>query len=164
MFPRKTAERPFIDLRQLRDQLGPDNNVYMRRRQIFVVHLPRWSVQLRINTICRADSAEHPHTHPMAFLSFIWRGWYVERTYTPEGKFVDSQPRKRWSLCWRGKKSVHDIVMISPEPVVTLFLSFVDRRWTDLSQWGFVVDGKLIPSKQYTDVNRDHMGVRRKST
>lgn len=145
MLPKKNK---ILDLRQLRDQIGPDDNLYMKRRQYFSLRIGCKIIQLRMNTIFRADADPNPHTHPMAFLSFIVRGSYFERYYAANGLDYDLRFRSRWSLAYRSRKSIHNIIAIDG-PVQTLFLAIMDTRDPEYGKWGFMVRGKFVSKKDY---------------
>lgn len=139
-----------IDLRQRRDQIGHDHDLYMRRRQFFAVRIGARIVQLRLHTIFRRDTDENPHDHPFAFVSWIVRGGYHEQLYDVQGTPIRGCVRRRWSLGWRAKDCVHNITdLIEGKPVTTLVLAVFDTRDDDYGAWGFVENGKWVHKDIY---------------
>lgn len=144
-----------LDLRQLRDQIGPDSDIYMKRRQLFAIRLGRWIIQARINDIHRADRDPNPHTHPMSFLSWIIKGRYLEAEYSYSDTTCVTLVnwREQWSWAWRSKSCAHKIAMLGTPTVRTLFIAFLDADAPDYGQWGFMVRGEFVTKQDYLKAN-----------
>lgn len=99
----------------------------------------RWLPSIRVHHILREDRAEHPHDHPWDARTIILKGWYVEQT-------EDGVRRLRWEGDTRAIRfgEYHHIEKVSPRGTFTLFIT-----WKYIGTWGFLVDGKKVPWKQY---------------
>lgn len=103
----------------------------------------RWGFlpSIRIHHILREDRGAHPHDHPWDARTIILDGWYVER-------------RDRERRVLRGGDTArilhgdfHHIEQVSDGGVLTLFIT-----WKYLGTWGFMVDGRKIPHREYGEL------------
>lgn len=98
-----------------------------------------WLPSIRIHHILREDRADHPHDHPWNARTILLRGWYVEcRPGHP------SRTRKRGNTAAIRFGEYHHIAQVSDGGVFTLFIT-----WRYCGSWGFLVDGKKVPHRQY---------------
>jgi len=105
--------------------------------------LQRFDIAVRIHEILRSDNERHPHSHPWSYLTVILRGSYLEQRYNDEGDLVDYRAHGPGSILWRPAGSLHRLSLFDG-PVTTLFITFKKR-----GGWGFQVDGKIIPHREY---------------
>lgn len=147
MLPRKNTTFSGI----YKDQIGIEPDIYMYRTQVFAVRIFNMIFQLRINKIMREDRDPNPHTHPFPFISFIWKGSYLEQLYDSKGHAVgDLKHRRRFSIGYRSKSCVHNIVkLIEDKPVTTFFFSWLNVNDPQYGVWGFIKDEKFIDSDTY---------------
>lgn len=106
-----------------------------------------WLPSVRIHHICREDRDRHLHDHPWHARTVILRGRYVEtRQISEDGP----GPTHRRFMRQRGDTATlrygefHRIDSVSPGGVWTLFITYRYR-----GTWGFKVDGKKIPWRDY---------------
>lgn len=94
---------------------------------------------IRVHHILRADLERHMHDHPWNARTFILRGWYMElRKASPvRCRVAGTTAHLRYG-------EFHRIVAVPPDGVWTLFIS-----WKHQGTWGFEVDGKKIPWREY---------------
>ena len=110
-----------------------------------------WLPSIRLHNILRADDADHPHNHPWHARSIILTGAYAEERRDHElteliGLDVDEVGVKRAGDTYTlTPADFHNIVYVSREPVWTMFIT-----WKHEQSWGFLVDGVVIPSREYT--------------
>jgi len=101
-----------------------------------------WLPSIRVHHICRADSDRHLHDHPWNARTIILRGVYVEERL--DGKQLLRAPGETAAI---KHGEYHRIVSVSPDGVWTLFIT-----WRYQGTWGFFVDGKKVPWRQYLGV------------
>ena len=98
--------------------------LYLRR--LHLIQTPLFSVML--HWIHRPDPQPHLHDHPVSFLSFVLRGFYVEKP----GKTV-------WFARFMRATDKHRIVWVPPEGCLTLvFAGPVVRSWGFHTERGWV--------------------------
>lgn len=124
---------------------------YMNRHWVFNGYDPgkrvrRWGDLLpaiRVHEILRADRGRHKHDHPWDARTIILSNGYVE-TRLVNGKDVKFL-RKRGDTATLNYGEYHRIdELLDDLPVWTLFIT-----WRYRGTWGFWVDGKKIPHREY---------------
>lgn len=131
---------------------GPDGSVYMRRFWLFnpygkdpegEILPPRWSwlPSIRVHHIMRPDSDRHLHDHPWNARTIVLDGWYDEER---PGRFCHRRREGYTGRLLFGQ--YHRIDKISAGGVWTLFFT-----WRKRGTWGFLVDGKKVPWREYLD-------------
>ena len=126
---------------------------------------PRWSwlPSVRVHHICVPDDDGHLHDHPWNARTILLRGWYCEErplqpgdralraaeSYVLHGKAPAFEARSmfRRKLGYTGRVlfgQYHRISEVSPGGVYTLWFT-----WRYRGTWGFLVDGKKIPWRDY---------------
>lgn len=101
---------------------------------------------IRIHHILRADEARDLHDHPWDARTIILNGWYRETRLVdgpPGGEEVEYL-RKRGDTAALNYGEYHTISEVSPGGVWTLFMT-----WDYIGTWGFLVNGKKVPWRQY---------------
>jgi len=101
-----------------------------------------WLPSVRIHYIMREDRDRHFHDHPWDARTIILHGWYVEY------RGVDSVLRVRGDTATLKFGEYHRIATVPEEGVWTLFIT-----WKYRGTWGFVVDGKKVPWRQYVGLS-----------
>lgn len=101
--------------------------------------LMRCLPSIRVQHIMRADNERHRHDHPWNARTFILRGWYME-----DRKGAPLRCCLEGTTARLGYGEYHRIVEVSPGGVWTLFIT-----WKHQGTWGFEVDGKKIPWREY---------------
>lgn len=103
---------------------------------------PRWPwlPSIRVHHITRADKEPHLHNHPWDARSIILRGWYMEER---EGRHGLDMHMSGETVRLR-PGDFHRITSVSTGGVVTLFIT-----WRKQQSWGFKVDGKTVPWRDY---------------
>ncbi len=110
---------------------------------------------IRIHRILRADLDQHLHDHPWRTArTIILKGWYNEHRLIKNAPDWLIEPvkgfhRKKGNTAKIDFGEFHQIVAVSPD-VTTLFIT-----WEFKGMWGFLVNGKKIPYKQYLAGERD---------
>lgn len=99
--------------------------------------------ECRLHGIMLADGDRELHNHPFHYRTFILRGWYVEQRPDPKGRVFPVAHTEGESATGQG---YHRICTVPKEGVWTLF--FVSRK-NGNRDWGFLVDGKHVPSKEF---------------
>lgn len=97
----------------------------------------------RIHHILRRDLDDHPHDHPWAARTVILKGWYVEERLLADGgtcKYL----RHAGDTATLALGEYHRITEVSEGGVWTLFITHQYQ-----GTWGFRVDGKKVPYKEY---------------
>ena len=97
-----------------------------------------WLPSIRVHWIKRADRDRHLHDHPWDARTIILNGWYVEQR---------GQERLYRRIGYTGRLlfgQFHRIAYVPYEGVWTLFFT-----WKKQGTWGFLVDGKKVPYKEY---------------
>lgn len=107
-----------------------------------VLHFRRWALidtarfAIYLHYIAESDQEAHEHTHPRPYYSLILKGGYTEMSRG------DATVVRAGSLTKRLADTPHKITLF--QPTWTLFISWGPRR-----EWGYEVDGKIIPHEQY---------------
>lgn len=109
-----------------------------------------WLPSMRVHHILREDLDRHPHDHPWPWRTIILRGWYWEHRLKIFDLLLFSVHfRPTGTTAGGSAGTFHRISRVSPGGVWTLFLT-----WGKPQPWGFYVDGKKVPSKEYPSYNR----------
>lgn len=108
-----------------------------------------WLPSIRIHHIKRADLERWPHDHPwIRARSIPLLGWLKEeRTIGFSGEnpsIVIETVRRAGDTYTLNNGEFHRIIEVSPGGVWTLFIT-----WKQTSNWGFLVNGKKIPWREY---------------
>jgi hypothetical protein len=119
---------------------------YMRRFWIFNPYPAsnqkfwwgRWLPSIRLHHILLPDADRHLHDHPWAFRTIVLDGYYVEE------KADGFYRRTAGETAGMKPEEFHRIRNISYYGAWTLFFT-----WKYQEPWGFQVDGKKIPSREY---------------
>lgn len=147
------SREPVADYLIRRSQRTPYTPIgeYMDRWWLFNPYIPDqpkkgWFKNLlpsiRVHHIKLPDDARHLHDHPWDARTIILRGYYVECKLTKLGTC--------YSYRFRGDTGAiklndfHAINEVSLGGVYTLFFT-----WKYMGTWGFLVDDKKIPYKEY---------------
>lgn len=130
-----------------------------------------WLPSVRVHHILRADDDGHMHDHPWNARTVVLRGWYREER--PSEVCSDAQIMqasgfaytsedigRRGAGFWIGARAIfdrwpgytgrvlfnsyHRISEVSPGGVFTLWFT-----WKYRGTWGFLVDGKKVPYREY---------------
>lgn len=99
---------------------------------------------IRIHHILRADVADHLHDHPWNARTIILKGWYEEVKETGSKFFYQQHRREAGDTAPINFGEYHHIKEVSPGGVWTLFFT-----WEYKGMWGFLVDGKKMPWREY---------------
>lgn len=109
-----------------------------------------WLPSVRVHHILRKDNDYVPHDHPWDARTIILKGYYGEhrkQQNQPEGA-----PECKYFFRDRGDTATlkfneyHTVAEVSPGGVWTLFLT-----WKYQGGWGFWVDGKKVPYREYLE-------------
>lgn len=124
-----------------------------------------WLPSIRIHRIIREDQARHPHDHPWNARTFILRNWYIEHRLEPvrPGSAADFEMMRDHrpissTVCVKHHRvagdttsikfgEYHHIAEVSEGGAWTLFVT-----WKKLGTWGFLVDGKKVPWREYLGI------------
>ena len=117
----------------------------------------KWLPSIRIHHILRADLARDLHDHPWDARTIILKGDYVERrrvagkgSYTLldgiEYPVTEEYLRLPGDTATIKFGEYHSIDYVSDGGVYTMFITW-DYRGT----WGFLVNGKKVPWREYTN-------------
>ncbi len=98
-----------------------------------------WLPSIRIHHILRKDSERVLHDHPWNARTIILRGWYLE-----EKEGGEYYTRRRGDTATLRYGEFHSIRAVSLGGVVTMFIT-----WKYKGAWGFKVNGKKIPWREY---------------
>lgn len=149
------SRKPVAEYLIKRSQRTPYFNIegYMNRWWLFNSYDPgtyrqekyTWLPSIRVHHILRADTARHLHDHPWNARTIILKGWYVERRLMPNGAIVEAK-RSAGDTARVLYGQYHSIDKVSDGGVFTLFFT-----WKYCGPWGFLVDGKKVPWKEYED-------------
>lgn len=112
-----------------------------------------WLPSVRVHHILRADTARDLHDHPWNARTIILKGWYIERRrigmydmlMAPITKEYERKPGDTATINYG---QYHSIDKVSKGGVYTLFFT-----WKYMGSWGFLVNGKKIPWRQYEEEN-----------
>lgn len=129
----------------------------------------RWLPSIRLHHIMRPDSDRHLHDHPWNARTIVLRGWYrEERPIADEAECIADtlaslslQPHQVGNAYARESFNrqpgytgrllfgqYHRISQVSIDGVWTLFFT-----WGKQGTWGFNVDGKKVPYREYLGIN-----------
>lgn len=97
----------------------------------------------RIHHILRKDLDCFPHDHPWDAQTIILRGWYRELRLLPDGSEQEFL-RVAGDTASLNFGEFHRIIEVSKGGVWTLFITHQYQ-----GTWGFLVDGKKVPYRQY---------------
>lgn len=97
---------------------------------------------MRVHHIMRPDDDRHLHDHPWNARTFILEGHYVEER---EGGKIAVRLSGTTARIRHGE--YHRITQVSRNGVWTLFVT-----WKYRGTWGFKVDGRKVPWKDYLGV------------
>ena len=114
---------------------------YMRRG---IIKTP-WRT-FRVHRILREDRDPTHHDHPMDFVSFIWKGGYVEERWV--GGRLCVYPRTTHSLVRFKAEDAHRITFVLPG-TVTLVLAKPKHK-----EWGFITPEGWIHHRDYDSPGR----------
>lgn len=144
-------------------------DIYMERYWLFNPYPPKsdgakrrwgnWLPSVRLHRILRADQDRHLHDHPWNARTFILRGWYRElrqvKVKTSAGMYTTTVRRLREPGHTGALRfgEYHRITQVSPGGVWTLFIT-----WRHRGTWGFLVDGKKVPWREYLAANEKAEG------
>jgi hypothetical protein len=119
--------------------------------------LPSWVPSIRVHHILREDLGRHFHDHPWDARTIILKGWYTERrledmiTYRGRGDrggYLEGLEREymrsKGHTATINYGEYHTIDEVSEGGVFTLFFT-----WKYCGGWGFLVDGKKVPWREY---------------
>lgn len=103
----------------------------------------KFPMSIRLHCICTPDGDRAQHDHPWNARTVIMRGSYLEQRGSAY-RLISAGQTSRLTF----GKDYHRIREIFPEPqdkgVWTLFITFKFQ-----GTWGYLVDGKKIPFKDY---------------
>jgi hypothetical protein len=115
-----------------------------------------WLPSVRIHHILREDDARDMHDHPWNARTIILKGWYEEERlvtgysngYGYNSRFakVNRYFRKPGDTAKLLFGEYHNIKAVSKDGVWTLFFT-----WDYMGTWGFLVNGKKVPWREYTN-------------
>jgi hypothetical protein len=122
--------------------IGADGDPYLDRLRL--VDTPWFGVFL--HHIHRPDKDDHPHDHPWSFWRLVLCGGYTELFWPDKANPAKHslRERRRWSCGRVSRKAAHIITDVSG-PLWTLV--FTGRENQD--EWGFWVQGKYVPWREY---------------
>lgn len=120
-----------------------------------------WLPSIRVHHILRADDDGHMHSHPWDARTIVLDGWYREERPAVDGMRISEDVEFRRAVDGlrivrtrsRGYtgpvtyEMVHRISEVSPGGVYTLWFT-----WKYQGTWGFLVDGKIVPWREYLGV------------
>ena len=114
------------------------------------MHKPfEWLPSVRVHHILRKDFDRVPHDHPWDARTIILKGWYREWRYLNGNKYGDQMwmtTRSAGDTATLKFNEYHTVAEVSPGGVWTLFLT-----WKYQGGWGFWVDGKKVPYREYLE-------------
>ncbi len=116
-----------------------------------------WLPSVRVHHILREDYARDMHDHPWDARTIILKGDYDEERYMPPDIYqnmysdnpmghVEYFNRTRGDTATLKFGEYHNITRVSKGGVFTLFFT-----WKYMGTWGFLVNGKKVPHKEYTN-------------
>ena len=132
---------------------GKDGTLYMGRWWLFNPYCKtpglrtwgEWLPSIRLHWICRPDNERELHDHPWNARTIILKGWYEEER--PLEETGELRYRARREVGYTGRLlfgQYHRISEVSGGGVWTLFIT-----WRKRGTWGFLVDGKKVPWREY---------------
>lgn len=124
----------------------------------------KWLPSVRVHRILRPDLDRHLHDHPWNARTIILRGWYSEERLTRacttrellqdcfaqayrDGEELSVLDRTAGYTGRLNFLEWHRISRAPSEGVWTLFFT-----WKKRGTWGFLVDGKKVPHKEYLGI------------
>lgn len=139
---------------------GEDGTTYMERYWLFNPYPTNeaerrwWKSKLpsiRIHRILREDQQPHLHDHPWNVRTFILWGWYREEREADCSTLCKTHFyfRTRGQTASQRYGEYHRITAVAPGGVWTLFVT-----WKKQGTWGFKVDGKKVPWREYLGLNK----------
>jgi hypothetical protein len=115
------------------------------------MHKPfEWLPSVRVHHILRKDFDRVPHDHPWDARTIILKGWYEEQRN--KLNVLPGAPGYVFFLRAVGDTATlkfneyHTVTGVSPGGVWTLFFT-----WKYEGGWGFWVDGKKVPYREYLE-------------
>jgi hypothetical protein len=102
----------------------------------------KWLPSIRLHWIRREDRDRHLHDHPWDARTILLGGWYEEERLELNGRVYYLRKAGQSAKLRYGQ--YHRIICISQGGVWTMFIT-----WKYKGVWGFLVDGKKVPWKQY---------------
>lgn len=118
--------------------IGRYDKPYMVR---FIFFSCKW-FGIYAHVFLRDDDYLHYHNHPYTFVSYILQGRYWEERLVngfPTG--LDRLARKGWVR--RGRNDFHKVKHVEYGTTTLIF------RGIDHDNWGFLVDGEVVPWRTY---------------
>ncbi|NYT44578.1 hypothetical protein H0A64_07025 [Alcaligenaceae bacterium] len=98
---------------------------------------------IRVHHIMREDRDRHLHDHPWNARTFILRGWYLEQL-DDKGRKVHMREAGYTGRLLFGQ--YHRIAAVSAFGVWTIFIT-----WRYRGTWGFRVNGRKVPWREYLE-------------
>lgn len=150
---RRAAKTPYFHI------TGKDGSIYMERYWLFnpydKVDKSSWRRRfpsIRLHCIKRKDQDDHPHDHPWDARTIILDRWYKEerlRRHCGMSSWSDTYPAKREAGDTAALKfgEYHRITEVADGGVWTMFIT-----WKYCGTWGFLVDGKKVPWREYLGI------------
>lgn len=115
---------------------------------------PRWTwlPSVRIHWIMRPDQDRDLHDHPWNARTIVLKGWYAEeRPIASPVPGMSATVLSQRDAGYTGRllfEQYHRIAAVSPGGVMTMFFT-----WRKRGTWGFLVDGKKVPWREYLGIN-----------
>ena len=94
-----------------------------------------------------SSDPEHIHDHPNDFWSFMFKGWYWERYRLTGTDTIRKRKVTAPSLIFRPSEWTHRIVINDGDPGAWTIVVMKKKE----QPWGFYVDGKMYPHKEYIE-------------
>lgn len=113
--------------------------VYLRR---FIVFKTPFGA-IYVHAIFVNDGDRDPHNHPMAFVSWVVRGGYVEKRWR-ESRLLGFRVRPWMTLARTTRKDFHSIRELIKAPTITVM--FCGPRRQD---WGFMTPEGFVDQTTY---------------
>ncbi len=104
----------------------------------------RWLPSIRVHQICMPDDDLHEHDHPWDARTIILRGWYVEERRSHR---LPTRVMQAGATGTIRAGDYHRIARVSDGGVFTLFFT-----WDYIEEWGFKVDGRKVPWREYLGI------------
>lgn len=115
-----------------------------------------WLPSIRVHHIFREDYARDMHDHPWNARTIILKGWYEEERlatnyssgygYNFKYDKINKYYRTPGDTARLLFGEYHNITKVSEGGVWTLFFT-----WDYMGTWGFLVNGKKVPWREYTN-------------
>lgn len=110
----------------------------------------RWLPSIRVHHIVRPDDDQHEHNHPWVARSIILRGGYLEER---REEYQGARMRVRGYTQPIAPSVCHRITEVSQFGAYTLFFT-----WGESQGWGFNVDGRIVPWREYLGIGQGAKG------